>query len=280
MLGALAVERDLDDRGETGAQPLGRQDRDAALDHAGVDQPLARVAGRWPARRAPVRPVPGWTARRRLQLFKDAQIDRIEVGWRLKDSISAAIIEILIYRIACRCNGLFHSYDESRESISRQLVLASSVNHSRGSNHVWHRRRRQHAQHRSDPDRRPEAPRIPRLRLLRRRRAPGRRAAPGAQHVARGRARSPGRGRPASKAGPASPTPAGRRTARRRCTTRIRISRTAAGPNADRRGLGIAAAASRWCTTASSRTTTSCATSCRPRATSSRARPTPRSSPT
>jgi glucosamine 6-phosphate synthetase-like amidotransferase/phosphosugar isomerase protein len=34
--------------------------------------------------------------------------------------------------------------------------------------------------------------------------------------------------------------------------------------------------ASRWCTTASSRTTTSCAPSCRPRATCSPARPTPR----
>ena len=40
------------------------------------------------------------------------------------------------------------------------------------------------------------------------------------------------------------------------------------------------AAASRWCTTASSRTTTSCAPSSRPRATCSRARPTPRSSRT
>ena len=76
---------------------------------------------------------------------------------------------------------------------------------------------------------------------------------------------------------PASPTRAGPRTARRRCTTRIRISRHGPGADAER---SPARRASRWSTTASSRTTTSCAPSCRPRATRSRARPTPRSSPT
>ena len=55
-----------------------------------------------------------------------------------------------------------------------------------------------------------------------------------------------------------------------------RTSATAPAPSAKPRGP----AASRWCTTASSRTTRRCAPRCRPRATCSPARPTPRSSRT
>ena len=80
----------------------------------------------------------------------------------------------------------------------------------------------------------------------------GRQAAARAQHRARGRAGRAGGDEQHRRRPPASPTPAGPRTARRRCTTRIRTSR--------RR---TARRASRWCTTASSRTTTSCAPSCR-----------------
>ena len=107
---------------------------------------------------------------------------------------------------------------------------------AQGVQHVWHRRRRQHAQHRPDPRRGPEAARVPRLRLLRRRRAPGRRTAPRAQHVARRRTRERRCATTRSRAAPASPTRAGPRTARRRCTTPTRTSRTA--PGADRQGAG------------------------------------------
>ena len=48
MLGALAVQRDLDDRAQAVAQPLVRQQRHAALDHAGLHQPAhaAQCGGR------------------------------------------------------------------------------------------------------------------------------------------------------------------------------------------------------------------------------------------
>ena len=126
------------------------------------------------------------------------------------------------------------------------------------------------------------AARIPRLRLLRRRRAPGRRPAARAQHRARGRAAPPRSPPTASQAAPASPTRAGPRTARRLVhNAHPHFSHGPGARRRQRRGVGLAAAAgSRWCTTASSRTTTSCAPSCRPRATCSPARPTPRSSPT
>jgi hypothetical protein len=138
---------------------------------------------------------------------------------------------------------------------------------------VRHRRRGFSAQHRPHPRPGPAAAGIPRLRLLRRGGAPGRPAAC-PQHLPGGRADGAGRaGR--SRAAPALPTPAGPPTARRRCTTPTRISAT--GPGAD---SASGRAAWRWCTTASSKTTTSCAPSCRPRATCSPARPTPRSSPT
>ena len=67
---------------------------------------------------------------------------------------------------------------------------------------------------------------------------------------------------------------AGPRMARRQYTTRTRTSLAARTPGTTR------PAASRWSTTASSRTTTSCAPSCRPGATTSPARPTPKSSRT
>ena len=110
-----------------------------------------------------------------------------------------------------------------------------------------------------DPGRRPAAARIPRLRLLRRRRACqdggcSARAAPRA---------SPSCGRRSttstSKAAPASPTRAGPRTARRPCTTRIRTF--SHGPGRRRRQASAGRIA--LCTTASSRTTTSCAPSCK-----------------
>ena len=127
-----------------------------------------------------------------------------------------------------------------------------------------HRRRGQRAQHRPDPGRRPEAARIPRLRLLRRRLHVGRRPAARAQHRARGRARGAGRSaehlagstgiahtRWATHGAPAvhNAHPHFRMAPRRRARRATRL------------GIG-AAAASRWCTTASSRTTTSCAPSC------------------
>ena len=123
-----------------------------------------------------------------------------------------------------------------------------------------HRRRRQHAQHRPDPD-----------RGLKRLEYRGYDSCGVAVHqTAACSARAAPRASPSSqaqvehdrprKAAPASPTRAGPRTARRPCTTRTRTSARPGDGDA-----GSAPAASRWCTTASSRTTTSCAPSCRPR---------------
>ena len=74
-----------------------------------------------------------------------------------------------------------------------------------------------------------------------------------------------GAGRTFPRAGSASATRAGPRMAASPKATRIRTS---------------AMARSRWCTTASSRTTSSSANACARSATSSNRRPTPKSSPT
>ena len=48
MLGALAIQGDFDQGREAGSELVRRQQRDAALDHAGIDQALdaAQTGGR------------------------------------------------------------------------------------------------------------------------------------------------------------------------------------------------------------------------------------------
>ena len=134
--------------------------------------------------------------------------------------------------------------------------------------HVRHRgvRRRQ-----AGPGRRHRGaapPGVPRLRLRRDRAGQPTAGSPGRKK--RRQARQPREGARASRRSrpprPASGTPAGRRTARRTTPTPTPTSATAAG--------------SRWCTTASSRTSPSCAPRSRRPATSCARRPTPRSRPT
>ena len=104
------------------------------------------------------------------------------------------------------------------------------------------------SQRRPDPDRGHSPARIPRLRLDRARRHQRRRDARCSSGSCRRRAWPISRRRPtrcSSRQSPAFRTRAGRRTARRRPTTRIRICPAAKSPS---------------CTTASSRTTKRCAT--------------------
>ena len=118
---------------------------------------------------------------------------------------------------------------------------------SGSTQHVRHRRRNFGSQRRSDPDRRHSPPRIPRLRLDRTRRRQRRREPDRSSGSCRRRAWPISPRRPTrctSRRPPASRIRAGPRTARRRRTTRIRIFRAARSPS---------------CTTASSRTTRSCA---------------------